>query len=421
MRTGTVQALRAALTCVALAAGASSAGAQEALPARLQMFVGESRILNVNVRRVAVGNGRVLSVSTPTRGEMLLLAEGPGVSSVELWLDGGSRRHIDVTVADSDVQVRLDQVRHLLQATPRIASRIVGPQIVLEGDSLSENERERAANVAATVPGVLDFTGRQAWEPMIEFDVRIVEIRRDQLSELGLRWDDSAAGPSAGVVLGQPTDVTGIPPGVTAPGAFFGLATQLGSRINLLQRRGLARTLAEPRLTCRSGAVARFVAGGEIPLPVADGLGATDVEYKEYGIILEVRPRVDGSGAVVAEVSAELSQIDEAVRVQNFPGFLKRHTSTAVNLRPGETLVLAGLMMQESALDRRGVPGLSRVPLAGGMFRSKHVSDRETELLILLRPRTVSTVPRDEAAADASDDQRREIETAPRARPEGRP
>ncbi|RYG64068.1 hypothetical protein EON77_20175, partial [bacterium] len=135
----------------------------------------------------------------------------------------------------------------------------------------------------------------------------------------------------------------------------------------------------------------------------------------EYGIILEVRPRVDGSGAVAAEVSAELSQIDEAVRVQNFPGFLKRHTSTAVNLRPGETLVLAGLMLQESSVDRRGVPGLSRVPLAGGVFRSKHASDRETELLILLRPRTVATVPSEGAGNDASEDQRRQVEGAPRA------
>jgi len=112
-------------------------------------------------------------------------------------------------------------------------------------------------------------------------------------------------------------------------------------------------------------------------------------------------------------VSAELSQIDEAVRVQNFPGFLKRQTSTAVNLKAGETLVLAGLMASESSRDRRAVPGLSRLPLAGAAFRSRHQRERSTELIILLRPRTVAQRP--EGPPDASSEQRRQIEIAPTA------
>lgn len=128
-----------------------------------------------------------------------------------------------------------------------------------------------------------------------------------------------------------------------------------------------------------------------------------------------MRPRADSTGAIYAEVTAELSQIDEAVRVQNFPGFLKRQTSTAVNLKAGETLVLAGLVANESSRDRRAVPGFSRVPLAGAAFRSRQQKERQTELVILLRPRTVAQRP--EGPGDASADQSRRIEAVPAAIP----
>ncbi|MET0291466.1 MAG: pilus assembly protein N-terminal domain-containing protein [Steroidobacteraceae bacterium] len=399
-----------------LLAGASIslASGAEPVPAQVEMFVGDSRVFGVDVQRAAVGNGKVLSVSTPVRGELLLLAEGAGVTTLQLWLPNGERRRVKIVVVEMDLAQRLEQVQRLLDGAPHVRARVAGSRIVLEGEGASDAERSRAAHVAESFPGlVLDFVGKVGWEPMIEVDVRIVEVRQDQLKELGLRWDDSIPGPSVGAAIGEMPLLSPLPPSVTAPAAYFSLATAIGSRINLLERKGLARVLAEPRLTCRSGAVARFVAGGEIPLPVSDGLGSTDVEYKEYGIILEVRPRADDTGSIHAEVTAELSQIDEAVRVQSFPGFLKRTTSTAVNLKAGETLVLAGLLTTETSRDRRGVPGLSRVPLAGGVFRSRQQRERQTELLILLRPRTVQqALPGD---SDASSEQQRYIQNAPAA------
>jgi len=175
-----------------------------------------------------------------------------------------------------------------------------------------------------------------------------------------------------------------------APGASFAFASQIASRIDLLQRRGLAETVAEPMLSCRSGGVARFVSGGEVPIPVQDGLGSTDVQYKEYGVILEVRPKADAAGTIYAEVDAELSQIDDSVRVQSFPGFIKRRSATAVNLRAGETLVIAGLLARERGRDRQSVPGFGRLPLAGALFSTRHRLERQTELLVLITPRLVT-------------------------------
>jgi len=152
------------------------------------------------------------------------------------------------------------------------------------------------------------------------------------------------------------------------------------------------------------------VAGGEIPIPVTDGLGSTDVQYKEYGVILELRPRADSSGGIYAEIEAELSQVDESIRVQSFPGFLKRRSSTAVNVRAGETVIIAGLLSLERGRDRQSVPGLSRVPVAGGLFSSRQKRSRQTELLVLITPRTLT-----EGVAgppDASADQRQRIDAA---------
>jgi pilus assembly protein CpaC len=120
---------------------------------------------------------------------------------------------------------------------------------------------------------------------------------------------------------------------------------------------------------------------------VTDGLGATDVQYKEYGVILEIRPRADRSGAVYADVEVELSQLDSSVRVGDFPGFVKRRTSTAINVLAGETVALAGLVAKERSRDRQGLPGLSSLPAAGWLFSSTRRQSRESELIVLITPR----------------------------------
>lgn len=348
----------------------------EPLPQEINLSVGETHLLSADVQRVAVGNGKLLSVSSPERGQLLLLAEGPGTTTLQLWLRDGRQQRIRVAIGALDLEWRLEQVRRLLQGTHNVNARIAGTHIVLEGEQVSDADLARASTIAENLSGVvLNFVGKLAWEPMIQMDVRILEVRRDQVRELGLRWDEAAAGPVVGARLGG------------GASAGFAMASQLSSRIDLLQRRGLAETVAQPTLSCRSGGTARFVSGGEVPIPVSDGLGTMNVQYKEYGVILEVRPRADASGAIFAEIDTELSQIDDSVRVQNFPGFVKRRSATAVNLRDGETLVIAGLLARERGRNRHSIPGIGNLPLAGALFTSTHRLERQTELLVLITPR----------------------------------
>jgi pilus assembly protein CpaC len=359
--------------------------AAPALPDEVSMAVGETLLLVADVRRAALGSGQVVSFATPERGQFLLFGEAPGETTAELWLADGSQHRLRIRVRQQDLSGRLADVRELLTGFDSISARISGRFVVLEGRRAGAEARARASEIAALFPGdVLDFVGDADWESMVQMQVRLIEVRRDQLERLGLRWDTEAAGPVITATAGGGTGSLSV---------RASLMSELTSRIDLLHQQGLAYTLAEPVLSCRSGDVARFVSGGEIPIPVTDGLGATDVQYKEYGLILEVRPRAGSDGTIFAEVDVELSQIDSAVRVGDYPGFIKRQTSTAFNAMEGESLAIAGLLMRERGKDRSAVPGLGALPLAGTLFRSKRQLQRETELLVLISPRRIEARP----------------------------
>ncbi len=364
-----------ALLTLALDVHAAEAG----LPDEVSLSVGESLLLVADLRRAALGSGKVVSIATPERGQLLLFGEAAGRTTAQLWLRDGTRHVLQVTVTEQDLAGRLAQVRALLAGVENVSARINGGFVLLEGERVSADDLARAAEVAALFPGqVLNFVGRSGWESMVQMQVRLIEVRRDQLQQLGLSWNSDAAGPAVSITAGG---------GAGALAARAAVATVLQSRVDLLQQRGLAYTVAEPMLSCRSGGVARFVSGGEVPIPVTDGLGSTDVQYKEYGVILEVRPRADRSGAIYADIDIEMSQMDASVRVGDFPGFVKRRTTTAFNAQAGETIAIAGLVSHERSRDRSGMPGLSAIPALGALFRTSRRLDRETELLVLITPR----------------------------------
>lgn len=353
------------------------ASAQQ-LPQEITLAVGESRVLEIEVRRAALGTGKVVSLAMPQRGQLLLFGEAAGRTTAQLWLADGSLHLLRITVTADALEDELKQVEGLLNSASSVKARIVGSHILLEGEHVSAADRQLAEQVTSMFPArVVSLLGADTWESMVQMDVRLVEIRRDQVRQLGLRWPAQVAGPQISVSGGG---------GEGGLAVHAAVSTSLQSQIDLLQQKGMAFVVAEPTLSCRSGGTARFVSGGEVPIPVTDGLGATDVQYKEYGVILEVRPRTDRSGAIYADVDVELSQLDASIRAGDFPGFVKRRTSTAVNMQSGQTVAIAGLVARELSRDRQGLPVLSALPLAGGLFGSSRRQQRQTELLVLITP-----------------------------------
>jgi len=395
--------LFAACVSLGLLSLLASAESTVPLPAQLDLFVGDSRVIQASTSRIAVGNGKVVSASPVGAEQVVLIGQAVGESVVQLWLADGRQHRITVTVGPADTEVLRKTIEDLLVGVEGVKTRVVGRRILLEGDAADSRARERAAAIAAMYPqSVTDFVGKVGWESMVHVDVRIVEFRRGQLRELGIRWRDEASGPSVGVIADFITndrfrlraENDPIPEEAwdrvgahTSAKFYMGISSTLESRLRALESTGEATFIAEPRLSCRSGGTARFVAGGEIPIPVVNSVGSTDVEFREYGVILEVRPIVDAAGAVSMRVETELSQVDNAQRVAGIPGLLKRRSATDLNVQDGETIVLAGLIQQQRSLDDSGLPGLSRIPAAGRLFGVRGKRSEESEIVIFLTPR----------------------------------
>ena len=377
----------------------------------IELFNGQAQVLPISVNRIAVGNGKIISVSIVSQSQLLILAETPGVSTLHLWMKDGTEKEMTVFVLEANMKKILDDINRLLVNVDNVKARIAGSKIVLEGEMVSDLNQERAQAIAKIYPDhVVNFVGKVGWEKMIYLDVKVVELSSNGSKDLGIRWDSSINGPAAGVladmysnnlyryVPGVQTsglDLSQVPlPGkVWPPKGFVTMASLVTSKINLLVQEGEAEVLAAPSLTTRSGSTARFITGGEVPIPVVGGFGQTSVTFKEYGIILEVTPVTDKSGAIYAKVDVEVSSIDNSVTVLGIPGFLKRKSSAEFNSREGETVVLNGLYSYEKSISTQKVPGAGDVPVIGNLFKDKTSADSKREVAIIITPRLIQPTP----------------------------
>lgn len=388
-------------TLFLLFAGATTADSD------INVFSGEIRILQVgDIDRVAVGNGALLSTTLLDNGQLLLLAEQEGETTLHIWFSNGSERDYKVHILPRDANRIISELSVLLEDLRGIKIRKVGERIFLTG-MVTPGEQPVLDTVLEAYDHVMNLTQVAAAPPqilpkhkMVYMDVKLTEFNTNRLSDLGIEWANPIAGPSAGVVgtavrnpvfRAQAADPPGVSFGtnllpLSTNLGFFGIATEITSRLNFLITTGDAVILAEPRLSARSGGEAEFLAGGEVPLPVTGALGQANVEFKEFGIGLSISPVVDHLNNVVAKVSTEVSAIDQSIAVDGIPGFLTRKTSTDVSMRDGQTLVMSGLVSRELGQDVRKLTWLGDIPILGALFRSTSWRNRETELVIFVTP-----------------------------------
>lgn len=177
-------------------------------------------------------------------------------------------------------------------------------------------------------------------------------------------------------------------------GRLFGVDV-LGA-LDLSERLGLITTLSQPNLTALSGETATFLAGGEFPIPISQGLGNVAIEYRDFGVSLAYTPTVLSNGRISLRVRPEVSELTTqgSVTLNGFqvPGLTIRRTETTVELGSGQSFMIAGLMSTNSqnALDK--APGIGDVPILGNLFRSRDFRRGETELVIVVTPYLVKPV-----------------------------
>ncbi len=386
----------------------------------VSMFAGEIKILEVgSIDRVAVGNAGLLSTSMLDNGQLLLLAEKEGETTVHIWYSDGAESDLKVQILASDNTRVVHELRTLLSGLGDVEVKQVGGRIFITG-SLLTTDGELLGTIKTAYPQLIDLTRK--FDPpasalvlpsqkMIYMNVKITEFNTSKLTELGIDWSDAVAGPGAGLVhsfvtnqafthnteagatsfwpittieddLGNTSNVLGFP----SPIGAFGIATEIFSRINLLVQTGDAVILAEPRLSTRSGGKAEFLAGGEIPVVSAAGLGSTTVEYKEFGIKLAIEPVVDSLNNIMAKVATEVSAVDRSNAVGGIPAFITRKTTTDISMKDGETLVLSGLVDRSIGKSIDKFPILGDIPILGALFRSTLWNNDLTELVIFVTP-----------------------------------
>lgn len=209
-------------------------------------------------------------------------------------------------------------------------------------------------------------------EPMIRTQIRVTELRRSTMRRMGIRPPQAMA--------------IDLLPTISPTSGFAG---QLQAQIEFFEDQGHAKMLAAPTLLCRSGGKANFFAGGEIPLRLVSERSA-QVEWKRYGIGLEIHPIADAEGRLRIRLGTEISELDASVRTDGLPGLTTHRMNTEFNLQKAGTLVLSGLFRRDQGESRHGWPGLLDIPILGALFSSREFSRRESELVIFVSPEVIN-------------------------------
>ena len=340
--------------------------------------------------RIAVGNPAVLDVkvlrntdkSKPGVPQLLLTAKNQGSTSLVLWArEGGEPQQWDVQIG--------------------------GPQLILERKLGSV--MEHAGMLAAYRSGkgenvsLLDRTQIDVRSNTVQVDVQVVEFKKSAMKKVGLNFGSN--GPNdKGFNFGlfNPSTTEGGSPFADAMNLVlsFGKAFSgagLNARLSLLEGNGLARILARPTLVAHSGQSASFLAGGELPIPVSANDGNVAIEYKEFGIKLQLTPTVLSNERIALKVAPEASDLDfsNAVAVGGVavPAIRTRRADTMVELADGESFVIGGLVSRTTSSNVNKVPLLGDLPVLGSFFKNLSYSQDETELVIVVTPSLVHPLP----------------------------
>ena len=402
----------------------------------LTLFQGETRVLaELNAGRLAVGNGKVLSAAVLDDREILLIANEVGVSSLHIWTAKGRNRRITVNVVPAETPRVNREIAAFLANIPNARSAVIGDKVVVEGDSLSNRDQARIEELARRYPQIINFTNPVGWEKMIVMEVQIVEFPINMLREIGLAWNATGGAAIGGIWMpgrrgNAPLQIDlragseNAPPIINPDGSggpvplssslnvLSAINTGLNAQLRLLEQNGTASILAQPVLSTRNGAEASFLAGGEFPYSVSN-INGTTIQFKPYGIRLQVTPTVDDNGVIRARIMSEVSDLDLSVMGDAGPALRTRKTETEFNVMQGGTIVLSGLLTRDvnAAIDK--VPFLGDIPVLGALFRSRRFQNNETELVVFVTPHAVDKHTLEQAESMLRARQR--LEDVPRA------
>jgi pilus assembly protein CpaC len=377
---------------------------------------------------VEVGKGVLVRLERPASS---VFVADPDVADVQaksptlIYLFGKSSGETTLfAVGDRDqvelnatIRVRYDLVRieeaiHQLAPRSAVSVSTVGDALVIDGtvyDTAEGDDIRRVAGRYIQDPKQLINRMKVDAPNQVNLRVRIAEISRDLIKQMGFNWDVSgqtsnflfglASGPNpTGLTRELSTDLK------TTVDNLFGTAkfgkTDLNTLIDALDSEGLITVLAEPNLTAVSGESASFLAGGEFPVPtgstIAAGIQTVTVEWKKFGVSLSFVATIGASNRITMHVVPEVSELSNngAVNVGGIqlPALTTRHADTTVDLASGQSFAIAGLLQNNVTQSLQKFPWLADMPILGQLFRSESFRRQESELVIIVTPYVVRPV-----------------------------
>lgn len=359
---------------------------------------------DVPFAELSIANPGIADISTLSDRSIYVLGKAPGRTTLTLLGgDGSLIANVEVQVAP-DVAEFKERLRQILPGET-IEVRTANDGIVLSGTVSSTAKLDRALDLAERyaperVSNLMSVGGTQ----QVMLKVRFAEMQRSVAKDISSSLAISG-GNSVGINAETGTWLSGDNglsnstiaarngvQGAMALGFTAG-SLQFGVLLEALESKGVVRTLAEPNLTALSGQEAKFLAGGEYPIPVADNDGIT-IEYKPFGVELNFTPVVVDGDIINLTINAAVSSIDSSISIQtegiNVNAFQRRETSTTVEMRDGESFAIAGLLQDDFQDMTSQVPWLGDIPVLGALFRSADFQRDQSELVIIVTPHLVT-------------------------------
>jgi pilus assembly protein CpaC len=364
----------------------------------LHVPVGRSLVLTTDValRRVYVGDPKVLHSFASGAKEDVITARMCGVSTLLLWDAAGGRRMYTV-YADLDTD---GLSRAIADAMPdaNVSVSAKTSRVYLAGTVSSDAAADAVGKLAAiyskdVVNGVrvLAVHSRQ-----IELKLRIVEIDRSRMQQYGLNFFALGGSALANTSTQQfsSTAASGPPVTISDPLNILLFSSKLNAGVTIkdLEQKQILQVLAEPTLTTLSGIAARFLSGGEFPLPVVQGgtgnSTAITIVWKPYGVKVDFTPTSNADGTIRLKIAPEVSTLDytNAVTISGFtvPALSTRRAETEVELQSGQSFILSGLLDHRTTDNLSRMPGIANIPILGQLFRSKGMTLTTVDLVVVV-------------------------------------
>jgi pilus assembly protein CpaC len=372
---------------------------------------------DVPFAELSIANPGIADISTLSDRSIYVLGKEPGRTTLTLLgADGRLISNVDVHVSP-DVAEFKERLRQILPGEP-IEVRTANDGIVLSGQVSSTVKLDRALDLAnryapERVSNLMTVGGTQ----QVMLKVRFAEMNRTVSKNLssslavqggtkiGVNGETGTwLSPGNGLNTGNSVTTRGDANSALALGFTAG-SLQFAVLLEALESKGVVRTLAEPNLTTLSGQEAKFLAGGEYPIPVATDDGIA-VQYKPFGVEMNFTPIVVDGDVINLTLMTAVSSIDNSITLStggfSVNAFKRRETSTTVEMRDGESFAIAGLLQDDFRNLNGQVPWLGDIPVLGSLFRSAEYQRSQSELVIIVTPHLV-TPTRGEALALPTD------------------